>query len=290
MDEKLSTAKFTFAFEGTHEISASHLAASLNALNTLVLETQETCYPDTSCNLKVVANREGSFEIDLSVLALTAISMFTSENINYALSITKLILQFFDIKKHIKDSLPKVKKETDKTIVENKAGDVKEYSGEAYSFFKNAKIENAIVQIIEAGDTSRDVTGIKVTANGGERITIDGTEFRSLKTPVVGDINVPTQTIASTDTFYVKQATFIGDAQWVFVKERPFHAKILDTIWLAEYAKAKHPIVPGIRIRADMLTVLQIGENGLPIEGRATHEIIKVHEVFYPEEFQQIEL
>lgn len=290
MDKKLSTANFSFSFEGSNEIDASNLAMGLSALNSLVIETQETSYPDSTCNLKVKASREGSFEVDLSVLALTAISMFSPENINYAANITKLILQFFDIKKHIGNKKPKVTKHTDKTIVENATGQIEEYSDKAYSFFANAKIETAIVQIVEAGQKAPDVTGLNLRLDDGEQFSIGKTEFENMNIPVIGDMDVPTQTIASTDTFYIKQATVLGDAQWVLMKERPLHAKMLDTNWLDEYRKGKHPIIPGVRIRADMVTVLQIGENGFPIEGKATHEIIKVHDTIYPEEHKQMEL
>ncbi len=290
VDKNLSTSRFTFTFDGTHEVNASLLAASLNALNTLVLETQETCYPDTSCNLKVTASREGSFEVDLSVLAVTAITLLTPENVNFAVNITKLILQFIDIKKHIKEKKTKVIKEEEGTLVENADGICKRYTGEAYSFFNNAKIENAIVQFVDAGDASPNVTGIKVTTSDGQQIAIDKAEFGSLKIPVVDDIDIPTQTITSTDTFYVKQATFIGDAQWIFMKDRQFHAKIMDSDWLSEYKRAKHPIVPGTRMQAEIKTTLQIGEDGLPIEGKATYEIIKVHTIYYPEVYTQLEI
>lgn len=288
MDKQLTMSNFSFTFEGSSEIDATNLAAGLNALNSLVLETQETNYPDSKCNLKVKASREGSFEVDLSVLAMTAISFLTPENINYATNIAKLILQFFDIKKHIGNKKPKVTKNTEKTIVENANGEIKEYPGKAYSFFTNAKIETAIVQIVESGQKAPDVTGMRIELDDGDKLSISGNEFENMNLPVVSDIDVPTQTIRSTDTFYIRQATVIGEEKWGLMKERPFNAKILDTDWLEEYKKGQHPIVPGIRIRADMITVLKIGESGLPIEGKATYEIIKVHDTLYPEEHQQI--
>lgn len=297
MNGKTETiAQMSFHFEGLedHQIDVSVLTETLSAINNLMLETQNTCMSGTECNLKVTANRAGSFVTDLQVFAATAVTMFTPENVSYASDMVSLILDFFDIKKFIKSKFPKLlEKQKDKIIITNSENETHEYPIACKGFFENAKIENAVVQVIQNAERETQVTGISIEGNNKkmQKIQIPRMMFDKMSNPViVDDSQKNVQEIVSDDTIFVRQADFMGNQKWQFQKDKRFSAKILDDEWIKDFKLLKYPIYPGVQFRVRLKTILTLSDDGLPVDGSAEYEIEKVLKVIYPEPSEQIGL
>ncbi len=290
-DQNRTQSHFEFTFAGENELNVETLIAGLQSLNTLVMATKETCLENTECNLKVVANRQGSFIIDLMIAAQTAYTIITPANINYAANCASLIVDFFEIKRHIGNCMPrKTFCDKKKMSVENADGKVRSFSKEAEGYFKNATIENCIIQIINDADKNPNVSGIRVETEDKQLSTIDRAEFSAMNEPVIENMEHPVKEVKSTDTFYIKQPVCIGDSKWEFQKDHHFYAKISDSKWMQEYKEGKHPIVPGVQLKVEMTSYLHIGDDGLPIEGKTAFEITKVLDTIYPHKFPQMKL
>jgi hypothetical protein len=57
---------------------------------------------------------------------------------------------------------------------------------------------------------------------------------------------------------------------------------------MKEYRDGRHPIVPGIQIRAEMMSSIRIGDDGSPIEWKTSYEITKVLNTIYPDRSEQM--
>lgn len=287
-DQNVTQSQFEFTFYGDNELNVETLITGLQSLNSLVMSTKETCLENTECNLKVVAHRPGSFIADLAIFAQTANTLFTPEQIDYAANCVELIVSFFEIKKFIGNHLPKrVEKKHGRLEVDNSEGKTARFTTKAEGFFKNATIENSIIQIITCAENNPEVNGIKITATNQRSAEIRRSEFSTVDEPVIDNIEHPVKELKSTDLFYIRQSACFGDSKWEFQKDHRFYAKILDAKWMKEYHEGKHAIIPGIQLKVEMTSYVRIGEDGLPIEGKTTYEITKVIDTIYPESAAQ---
>lgn len=284
-------SRFEFTFEGEDEIEVDTLIAGLQSLNTLVVATQKSCIANTECNLKVVAHKQGSFIAELMIVAQTINNLITPDNINYASNFASLIVSFFDLKIHIGNYLPKsLNKNKNLLDVENSKGEVKQFPIITEEYFKNAKIENSIIQIINSADQNASISGLKIQTEDFQSTAIPRSEFSRVSEKVVDKIDFPTTEIKSRDIIFVRQPVCFGDSRWEFQKDQRFYAKILDKEWMQAYREGKHPIVPGIQLVVEMKSYVRLDDDGMPMEGKTVYEIEKVINTIYPEAIDQTNL
>ena len=227
------------------------------------------------------------------MLALTATTLFTPINIEYAANIVSLIGAFFNAKKFLKGSKPKTVNPdvANGIVVENADGEKKSFAVGVSHLFENAKIDNSVIQIIGYANKNSEVEGISIMDKSCDKIVgLGRDDFWGIMQPIAAEKILEESIITSTDTFYIRQPSMIGDAMWGFQKDTSFSARVLDAEWLAEFREAKHPIVPGTQVTVEMRTTLLIGDDGMPIDGKATREITKILKVLYPETYQQTQI
>jgi hypothetical protein len=292
-DKNVTTASFGFKLDGESEIEITTLTNALNALNELVTETASSCYPGSECQLKAVATKQGSFYIDLSVVAATLDSLFTRDNITIAFGLVACIKTMLDIKAHIKNKEPKkVEKKENALEVKNSEGATKKFNIDASAFFSNCNIEKAIVNFINAADANPEVTGISIyTKDDASVVRIPRSDFTDMNEPIIENMVRNSVSSESVEVLYVKQPDFLGKSQWVFMRDRRIPANILDYVWLAKYqARQIPPLVPGSQMRVRLLAKLQLGEDGMPIPNHVSYDVLEVLDVIDPEPSNQFRL
>lgn len=291
MDKVTSTADFCFHFEGvsSHEINIDTLAKGLAAVNQFVIATQAECFPAAEINLNVTATKRGSFIVVLQMAAAVGITLMEPGNLEYATNLVSVLMGMVDLKKFLSDkSAKEVQQGNNSVIVTNGNGEVKEFRPEVKQYFNGATIENSIINIIQVADSNTDVDGFSLSSSSGDKTSIYRDSFEELETPVVEIPEELTDRLNSTVVASVRRSDCYGDLQWEFQTDRVFRAKITDEGWLEKYNNGDYRMYPHVRLKMDLLSIVQLDKNGglLP-GGKTKYEVTKVHEVIYPGEYTQ---
>ena len=291
----LSTVQgFTFHFDGIdhHNINVETLAAELNALNTLMLTVKAEYFPDTELKLKVVATERGSFAVDFQLLALTAATLFTPDNVEYATNALDIICSLFSIKKFLGGARPKkivdtIEEERMTQVVENQKGEIEVFPRDALRILENAKIENSVINIVTAAQTDQDVTGITLRReSAASEFNLPRDEFEYFTIPVI-DNKHRTQVVENVSLYYIKQVDFMSESMWKLHDGVSINAKILDEQWLKKFHAREYPIVPGVAMKARMRRTLFFGKDGLPVDNMTRYEVVEVLEIINPNDSQE---
>jgi len=284
MDEPtLSTANLSFTLDGEDEIDIQTLIGVMDSLSDLLNVTASTCYPDAKCQVKVAATRPGSFSIELKTLALAAYSLLAPDVVSYAANIVNCVNAFFSIKRHIGNGHHKsIKTSGDKIEIENQVGEIKSFPSQAQVYIDNPKLEKPIINIFAISGDNADVAGISIKADGGKKLSISREEFDEVNKPVYSDSPLKTSVSESIDTFFIRRPDLLEDGTWTLIKDRNIQAKISDVKWLSEFQAGKISLKPKMQLKVRLLTTLVLGDNGLPISGRATYEVLEVLAVVMP--------
>lgn len=282
---------YTFIGEKANSLDIETVTETLNQLNVLVLESIKALYPESKSSLQITATQQGSFEVHLRFFAITAISLFTPENVEYAANIITIIQAFFAMKKHIGNNKPaNIQEEKNSIIITNADDKPETFPKEAGLLLENPVFENCVVNMINSANGQEGVEGIGLGICGERMEIIEKEQFNNMNESVIKLPNKKTETLNSTDTLFIKSPMLSGDAKWTFKKDKDMLVKISDKDWLSRFQRGDFPFVPGVRMVAKMETTVEIGENGMPIDNSAQYEIVEVIDIVYPKTYKQEEL
>lgn len=282
LDANVIKQKYSFVIKlsGENEVPIDLLCTTLNEFNNLTSYAKKN---DCIYNYNVVATNQGSFEVAMAGFATVAVTMFTTENINYIKSSLSLIKEWFDLKKHLDGNKPKSVTRSDEGVrIENTKGDVIMTSNEGARYLENAKIDNSIVNIVN-GVYNDNRQFITILGEKREQIlNVEHDDYENLSRPISITPECELYINHIDTNLLVNKATLNGDAMWDFYFNKNIHAKIEDENWLIDFKLYKYSITSGVQFKVTMRTETQRDKDGTPLESTTKYYIEKVHRIIFP--------
>lgn len=155
-------------YGGGNSISANTYINSLIHFTNIVHEVNREIDPDRRVEVKIKAQKEGSFLVDIVLEAtdfITSVkSMFTAENVNYFASLVGGVTGVYQFAKWIKGkTIKSVEKEGDLAKITTETGDVNyfDFRG-ANIYLTNPTIQSAVAQEFQTLDADENVSSFEI--------------------------------------------------------------------------------------------------------------------------------
>jgi len=103
----------------SHEIDAEVLIESLVSYSVVIQEASAYLSPESKVGIKIQAQREGSFELLLDIIASEGGNTFTKENIAYAASLVTIVGGLYELKKFLSKGSDVPGEDSQEVSVEN---------------------------------------------------------------------------------------------------------------------------------------------------------------------------
>ncbi|VXC99104.1 hypothetical protein [Sphingobacterium multivorum] len=183
-----------------HEIDVNTLLVTLSHLNTIVAESNRVLSGGhRDVELKVVANREGSFIIDLTIAANSigeTLKMFFNEKtVSYSSNLITTVGGIYALSKFLKGKKAKEIEKTDgQTVnVTNNNGELKVIKSEVVNVYLDSpKVIQAVSQTMKSLEADESVDSFNFVSKE-EKVTIDRNLFDELANDekiLVDDVNI----------------------------------------------------------------------------------------------------
>lgn len=283
MEDK-GTLKFSFC--GGYEVNALSLSCAIASLVDISDAIAEREFPGVDFKMSVRAVQPGSLEFDFVASAIDAAkTLFTKDNIDFAMSLLSGVSAAFTIKQFLKDKKPKAVEDSEGkiTIIRND-GEKIEIPKEARCYFIDNRIDQSVTNIIRAADASSGATGISI----GPDVNIPREEFKACSSLIDFEKEEKTiTTVREKETLFVRQADFSGELKWKFLGDQSITASVLDEDFQKNVKSGQIVISSKTYIIADVEVTVSLGPDGLPDESKPTYNILKVHSVHTAGEGQE---
>ena len=186
-ENKMEELKIKFGGD-THEIEANTYINSLLHFTNIVQEVNKSISKDKKIEVKIRANKAGSFIVDLMIMPSDIIDgvkqIFSSEHITYASELIKTVSEVYKVAKHLFGKKPKnITNDKDESIrIENFEGTVQVFDFRGANIYLNSSnIKEAIAQEFETLESDKNVTSFELLNKNEEPlIEIHQKEFYDL--------------------------------------------------------------------------------------------------------------
>lgn len=233
-------------YGGGNEIEANTYINSLIHFTKVIQEVNKSISSDKKVEVKIKANKEGSFVVDVLIASNNIIEgikeIFSEKNVTYAAGLIYIVGEVFKVAKHLKGDKPKkIKNDKDSVIsIENNEGQVMvfDFRG-ANIYLNNHVIQEAIEQEFETLEKDESVTDLELLDKEEKPIVeIKKEEFYNLSSSgsnlnelSIGDkeVNVTaTLNISSLDLEFKKKWDFyyLGNKIQVKIKDEAFSERV----------------------------------------------------------------
>lgn len=179
--------EFKIKFDGEqHQIDANLLINNLIHTSTIIQELNRNLDSGKKIDVKIKALEKGSFLIHIDLIESSLLhlkNLLTRENIETGGIIIASFVSLIELKKHLKGSPPKSKKEDgNKVRIENQNGEVIIIENFVQNIYENNTIiRDAISQSFETLENDNSITGYELTdKNEKPFIRVNRDEFESL--------------------------------------------------------------------------------------------------------------
>ena len=188
--EEMYDIKIKFDGE-SHMIEANTFINSLIHFTAVVQEANSDLAPDKKVEIKIKANKEGSFEVELVLVSFTVIdvvrSVFSADNVTYVAALGGVVGTIYKTAKFLLGKKPKAISAPDKdniVTITNHNGDVNTFDFRgATIYLNNAKVREATSQQFETLERDDNVTAFEILDKEDKPIvTIGKEEFTALTT------------------------------------------------------------------------------------------------------------
>lgn len=155
-------------YGGGNTINANTYINSLIHFNNVVQEVNKVISNDRKVEIRIIANVEGSFILDLMVKCAESADdikgLFTAENYGYAKDVVKVVGEVYKVAKHLMGRKPKkVDASEDAIRIENVNGNVQVFDLRgANIYLSNPIIKEAISQNFETLESDTSVTDLQL--------------------------------------------------------------------------------------------------------------------------------
>ncbi len=284
-----SEDKFSFELKGDECIDATELSLILQntveIVNNLVQGKE-----DTYVNLKVTKFSTGSFDIDFKAVCEQINNIITCPEAMATLIVSG-VTGVFNIAKHLKGKKPKsIKDKNGFSEIENDEGDIYKVDGEIKNrFFKDAKIENSVINIVNIVDKN-EREGFSIKGNN-ETVDYGKDDFSNVK-PVVKnmlDENENRLVNKLEATLIIRKPDLVGKSKWGFIFDKNIEASIEDEEWLDKIHEEKSKFCMGMKLPV-LLKIETILDDKQNVVGEPIYSVLKVTGEIIEENDNQIDM
>lgn len=292
---KESENSFSFEFNGESYIYADTLSATIdNTIKALQYITSKKD-PEAFVKLKITKFSHGSFDIDLQAIVSFIPTIINPPNIQLAGSIVGLLVNSFELKKHLKGKKPsKVVYREENAVVTNEYDEELAVDKEtAKTYFENGQIDAHIVNIFNVVMPDDGKSGLTIKQDHGKSIKIEKEDFGNMATRVVEDNHISeTLTNIVTVDLPLRKPDLLGNSQWGFWYVKYINATIKDKEWLEKvHAGQIRELYAGVRIPVKLQIECDLDEHGSPIPDSDRYIILEVTgNVIEPDNDNQIKM
>lgn len=273
--------QFTIKFEGENEISLSTLTSTLSSFDNL---TKIAAKDRFKYEYKIKAFRKGSFEIELSSIALIVSNLLTPDNVKFVKECISTVKEWIEIKKHLKGKPPyKTEREDDKVKITNVSGESFLTSTDGAEILNNSQI-NANLIIIGSYLSGGSRKGFSIEDKEGKNIlNIADNEYDYISSDaeIAPKKILNKQTIRTTLVVYKPDLS--GNSKWELFYNVRINAKIEDDHWKKQIENHAVSFTRGTQIEVDLRIEVPLDDNNMPIDNKTEYFIEKVYRIIQPE-------
>ncbi|MHA1540322.1 MAG: hypothetical protein ACTSXQ_07590 [Alphaproteobacteria bacterium] len=289
--ESLDTFKVNFG--GEHKIDAELFTKTIDNTVYLVKNAANSIDPSCFLRLEIKANKEGSFETVIDAVAKYSDTLFTKENIDLSTKIIAGFLAFLQIKAHLKGKrAKKIEKNSNETKITNQDGKVISTNKSiATSFFKDATIDNSIVNIFKDLD-GMDRGSFSIVHKKND-ILFNKEDYNYMSQNVVDEKNSTSKLETQKPievSLLLKKPDLLGDSAWQFVYNKNISAKIDDERFLEKVHKGEiRSLYAGVRIPCLLQIEYELDEKFNPIPNSDKYTVLEViGEIIEPDKNEEL--
>lgn len=277
--ESIDTFKVNFGGE-KHTIDAELFTKTINNTIDLVKASANAIDPNCFLRLEINANKEGSFETVIDAVVKHGNTLFTQGNISFAGNVVQGFLNFLLIKEHLKGKKAKRIETKEKiTAIENQDNTViKVDSNVAQEFFKNAKIDNSIIQIFN--DLKENKKESFTVVHQDKKVEFKSQNYDLMHEKVVDEKNMTSKIEKQKPVpvdLLLKKPDLLGDSAWQFVYNKNISAKIEDKDFLEKvHTRQIKTLYAGVKIPCLLQIEYELDDKLNPITNSDKYTIIQV--------------
>lgn len=270
----------TIKFDGEKSISLDALCSALNAFKKL---TELASNGEFKVEYRIVANREGSFEIDLLSIINIATLLINSSPESFTKKVLEVVGEWFKVKIHLNEKPPKeVIKENGKINIINESGKVMATSYAGASILNNASANNSIICF---GNCliNDNRSGIEIKTGNDEHLNLKRKDFNKITSSesINPEQNIYTSMIQT--RLIICKPDLTGDSKWEFIyNNRRIHAKIEDEDFKNKVSAHTLSFSNGTQIDVDMRVETELNDDNQLIFGTEKYFVEKVNDVIQP--------
>lgn len=267
--------------EKQHSIDAELFTKIINETIELVKVAATTIEPNSFLRLEIRANKEGSFQTIIDAIVKCHSSLFTPESASYAFNVVQGFCNFLQIKEHLKGKKAKKieKKENTATITnqENETGTFPLSITE--EFFKNAKLDNCVINIFEKLNEYNKPT-FSIEHREGKINFEQGEQYDYMIEKVIDGKNAISHVKKQPPCdvkLLLKKPDLLGDSAWQFIYNKVISAKIEDREFLRKvHSGEEKRLYAGVEIPCRLQIEYELDELFNPIPNTDRYFILEV--------------
>lgn len=269
----------TIKFDGEKSISLDALCFALSTFKKL---TELASNGEFKVEYRIVANREGSFEIDLLSIVNIATLLLNSFSESLTKEVLSVIREWFKIKIHLNEKPPKeIIKENGKINIMNESGNVMATSYAGARILDNATI-NANTICFGNCLNQDNRSGVKVKVNDEDYLNIDKNDFNKIISSESIPLEQKIHTSRAQARLIICKPDLTGDSKWDFIYNKRIQAKIEDEEFKKKVSAHTVSFSNGTQIDVDMRIETELNDENMPLLGTEKYFVEKVNDVIQP--------
>lgn len=269
----------TIKFDGEKSISVDTLCSALKTFKKL---TALASNHEFDVEYRIVASREGSFEIELLSIVNIATLFLNSSLQSLTKEVVNVIKEWFKIKIHLNKKPPKeVIRENGKVNIINERGEVLSTNYSGARILENASINNSTTNFCNSL-CQDNRTGLILNIGNVEHLNIRSDDFDK----ITSGKSIPLEQkvyISRTQTrLVICKPDLTGDSKWDFLYNKRIQAKIEDEEFKRKVATHTVSFSNGTQIDVDMRVETELDDDDHFIPGTDKYYIEKVTNIIQP--------
>nr|DAM56663.1 MAG TPA: hypothetical protein [Caudoviricetes sp.]DAN58651.1 MAG TPA: hypothetical protein [Caudoviricetes sp.]DAX30832.1 MAG TPA: hypothetical protein [Caudoviricetes sp.]DAX97284.1 MAG TPA: hypothetical protein [Caudoviricetes sp.] len=165
--------------KGDSTISVTTLIKTLESYKKITEQTSLIASEGNyNTEIKVSAFKEGSFEINFTIVTEIIASIFSVDSIDYTKKLTETIILMFSLYKMLKGK--KASSEEIRQIIINNPTFITDNPNQIVNIYQNQAVRNGIREAVQSAKEDTSVTGITLSSDGCETVEITHDEFEEL--------------------------------------------------------------------------------------------------------------
>ncbi|MFN8298997.1 MAG: hypothetical protein U0T75_07835 [Chitinophagales bacterium] len=220
LNKDMEALKIKFDGEG-HQIDANTYINSLLHFTNLVQELNSELSSDNKVEIKINANAEGSFIVDLSLITSTLSSLFSAENVSYVANLVGVLGGVYALHSWLKGEKPKEIKNIDgKTQITNNNGNITVIDNRTYNIYSNnPTVRKALAAEFSTLDEDPNVKGFEILDKDNQPIVEVKREIFTALSTSDGFKSPTEQDIQKEGRLSIVTLSFEPKKKWEFIYE-----------------------------------------------------------------------